>query len=65
MEKWYGNLTKRRLDQIQTRLKQELKAECYKLRNKRLIQERRRINRLFQVAPKIVYRELKGDKGTR
>ena len=65
MEKWYGNLTKRRLDQIQTRLKQELKAECYKLRNKRLIQESRRINRLFQVAPKIVYRELKGDKGNK
>ena len=65
MEKWYGTLTKRRLDQIQTRLKQELKAECYKVRNKRLIQERRRINRLFQVAPKIVYRELKGDKGNK
>ena len=59
MEKWYGNLTKRRLHQIQLRLKQELKVESHELKNKKLIQERRRINRLFQVAPKTVYRELK------
>ena len=61
MEKWYGNLTKRRLHQIQLRLKQELKVESHRLRNKKLIQERRRINRLFQVATKTVYRELKGE----
>ena len=61
MEKWYGNLTKRRLHQMQLRLKQELKVESHRLKNKKLIQERRRINRLFQVAPKTVYRELKGE----
>ena len=61
MEKWYGNLTKRRLHHIQLRLKQELKVESHRLKNKKLIQERRRINRLFQVTPKTVYRELKGE----
>ena len=61
MEKWYGNLTKRGLHQIQLRLKQEQKDESHRLKNKKLVQERRRINRLFQVAPKTVYRELKGE----
>ena len=41
MEKWYENLTKQRLHQIQLRLKQELKVESHKLKNKKLMQERR------------------------
>ena len=43
------------------RLKQELKVASHRLKNKKLIQERRRISKLFQVAPKTVYRELKGE----
>ena len=36
----------------------ELKVKSHRLKNKKLIQERRQTNRLFQVAPKTVYREL-------
>ena len=45
-------------------LKQDLKVQSEKLKRRNTIQQRRYINRMFRVAPKIVYRTMKGeDKG--
>ena len=42
-------------------LKQDLKVQSEKLKTRNTIQERRYINRMFRVAPKIVYRMMKGE----
>ena len=61
MEKQYGMITTDKLKYLKANLKQELKVESLKLRNKKLIQERRNINRMFKISPKKVYRSLKGE----
>ena len=60
MEKQYGKITTSKLKHIQMQLKQDLKIECQKLRDRKVIQQRRYINRLFKNAPKKVYRSMKG-----
>ena len=61
MEKQYRMITTDKLKYLKANLKQELKVESLKLRNKKLIQERRNINRIFKISPKKVYRSLKGE----
>ena len=63
MEKWYGKISVNKLKSIQATLKQELAIESQKLKRRKTVQERRRINGLFKVAPKKVYRFMKGDGG--
>ena len=60
IEKQYGGITKSKLELISTQLKQELKVESHKLKNRKTVQERRYINRMFKEAPKKVYRSIKG-----
>ena len=57
----YGNTNTKKLLYISTQLKQGLKIECHKLKNRKTIQERRYINRMFKEAPKKVYRSMKGE----
>ena len=61
MEKQYGMITTDRLKYLKANLKQELKVESLKLRNKKVIQERSNINRMFKISPKKVYRSMKGE----
>ena len=64
IEKEYGKATTENLRYIQVMLKQDLKVQSEKLKRRNTIQERRYINRMFRVAPKIVYRTMKEeDKG--
>ena len=55
MEKWYGKISINKLKSIQATLKQELAIESQKLKRRKTVQERWRINGLFKVAPKKVY----------
>ena len=61
MEKQYGNVSTHKLQQIQLHLKQELRIESQKLKNRKVIRERRNINRMFKTSPKKVYRSMKGE----
>ena len=61
IEKQYGKTTTSKPEQIQNHLKQELKVESQKLRKRKKIRERRYANRVFKLAPKKVYRSLKGE----
>ena len=61
IEKQYGKATTENLRYIQVMLKQDLKVQSEKLKRRNAIQERRYINRMFRVAPKIVYRTMKGE----
>ena len=61
IEKQYGKTNTMKLLYISTQLKQELKIECHKLKNRKTIQERRYINRMFKKAHKKVYRSMKGE----
>ena len=63
MEKWYGKISINKLKSIQVTLKQELAIGSQKLKRRKTVQERWRINGLFKVAPKKVYRSMKGDGG--
>ena len=55
MEKWYEKISINKLKSIQATLKQELAIESQKLKRRKTVQERQRINGLFKVAPKKVY----------
>ena len=55
MEKQYGKVSTHKLQQIQLHLKQELRVESQKLKNRTVIRDRRNINRMFKTSPKIVY----------
>ena len=61
IEKQYGKATTENLRYIQVMLKQDLKVQSEKLKRRNTIQERRYINRTLRVAPKIVYRTMKGE----
>ena len=58
-EKQYGKATRNNLNRILADLKQDLRVESEKLRQKKTIQERKYINKIFKVAPKKVYRRMK------
>ena len=51
--------TRNNLSRVLADLKQDLRVESENLRQKKTIQERKCINRIFKVAPKNVYREMK------
>ena len=59
IEKQYGKTTTSKLEQIQNHLKQELKVESQKLRKRKKIRERRYVNRVFKLAPKMFTGHLK------
>ena len=62
LKKWYGKTTKENLKRVRTLLKQDLTAECEKLRKRKTINERQRINRNFSTNAKSVYRKFRADK---
>ena len=56
---WFNqnrNIRKQKVD-----LKQQLTSECEKLRRRKEIEERKRINYQFKVNPKKLYRKFKGE----
>ena len=61
MEKQYGKTSTENLKYVRTMLKQDLKVQSEKLKRRNTIQERRYINRMFRIAPKTVYRTMKGE----
>ena len=61
MGKQYGRITTQKLQYLNAQLKQELKVESIKLRNKKKIQERGNVNRMFRLTSKKVYRSMKGE----
>ena len=62
LKKWYGKMTKKNLKGVRTLLKQDLTAECEKLRKRKTVNERQRINRNFSTNPKSVYRKFRADE---
>ena len=56
MEEWYGKISINKLKSIQATFKQDLAIKSQKWKRRETAQERRRINGLFKVAPKKVYR---------
>ena len=61
LTKRYGNLIMNKLLKIQTDLKINLKIQTEKMRNRKRINERNRINQLFAKYAKQVYREFKSN----
>ena len=61
IEKQYGKATTPNLKYMQAMLKQELKVESQKLKRREVVEERRPINRKFKIAPKSVFRTMKGE----
>ena len=59
LKKWYRKTTKENLTRVRTMLKQDLKSFSEKLRRKKVVQERRIINRKFTTNSKAVYRKFK------
>ena len=59
LKKWYRKTTKENLTRVRTMLKQDLKSFSEKLRGKKVVQERRIINRKFTTNSKAVYRKFK------
>ena len=64
-EKQYGKMTLNNIKCTLARLKQDLAVECEKFRRRKLIQERKYINRIFKVAPKKIYREMRSGSKTK
>ena len=61
LKKWYGNVNQDNLDARKATLKLELKSETEKLRLRKEVEERKRVNYQFKYNPKQVYREFKGE----
>ena len=61
LKKWYGSTKKEILQSKKVDLKQQLTSECEKLRRRKEIEERKRINYQFKVNPKQVYRKFEGE----
>ena len=59
LKKWYRKTTKENLTRVRTILKQDLKSFSEKLRRKKVVQQRRIINRKFTTNSKAVYRKFK------
>ena len=62
LRKWYGRTTKENLTRIRTLLKQDLASACEKLRRRKVVNERQRINQLFSNNFKSVYRKFKAEE---
>ena len=62
IEKPYGKATTPNLKYMQAMLKQELRVESQKLKRREVVEERRRINRKFKIAPKSVFRTMEGEE---
>ena len=62
LRKWYRRTTKENLTRIRTLLKQDLASACEKLRKRKVVNERQRINRLFSNNAKSVYRKFKAEE---
>ena len=62
LRKWYRRTTKENLTRIRTLLKQDLASACEKLRSRKVVNERQRINRLFSNNAKSVYRKFKAEE---
>ena len=64
-EKQYGKTTLNNLKYTLARRKQDLAVECEKFRRRKLIWERKYINRIFKVAPEKIYREMRSGSKTK
>ena len=62
LKKWYGKMTKENLKRVRILLKQDLTAECEKLRKRKTINERQRINQIFSTNAKSVYRKFRAEE---
>ena len=62
LKRMYGSVQASRLEEVEANLKHELSAESKKLRDKKIIAERQRINTLFNTSTKSVFREFRKDK---
>ena len=61
INKWYGSTKQETLQFRKVDLKQQLKTECEKLRRRKEVEERKRINYQFKTNPKQVYHKFKGE----
>ena len=61
IEKQHEKATTPNLKYIQAILKQELKVESQKLKQREAVEERQCINRMFKIAPKNVFHTMKGE----
>ena len=61
LKKWYGSTKTEISESKKVDLKQQLTSEYEKLRRRKEIEERKRINYQFEVNPKQVYRKFKGE----
>ena len=59
MRKRFGKTTKENLEECQMKLKQSLKCETEKMRRRKVIEERKKINCKFSTNPKTVYHEFR------
>ena len=62
LKRMYGSVRASRLEEVEANLKHELAVESKKLREKKIIAERQRINTLFNINTKSVFREFRKDK---
>lgn len=65
LKKIYGGTGIPRLHSVQCKLKHDLAVESKKLKDKKTIHERQRMNNLFFTNPKAVYREFRQSKTTK
>ena len=62
IKKWYGSTKRETLEFRKVDLKQQLKTECEKLRRRKEVEERKRINYQFKTTPsKCILRKFKGE----
>ena len=59
VRKRFGRTTKENLEESKMKLKQSLKCETEKMRRRKVIEERKKINRKFSTNPKSVYCEFR------
>ena len=62
LKRMYGSVRASRLEEVEANLKHELAVESKKLRDKKIIAERQRINTLFNINTRSVFREFRKDK---
>ena len=62
LKKWYRKITRENLENIRAELKHELRACTSKLKKRRTVKQRDRINKQFSLNPKNVYRKFKTDE---
>ena len=59
MRKGFGRTTNENIEESKMKLKQSLKCETEKMRRRKMIEERKKINHKFSTNPKSVYREFR------